>query len=256
MTTEPDLTQAIYLYGFIPANRIVPTMLGVDNLHFLELHACNGLDAVVSLVLLADFEGLDNEENAQYLAWITPRAYRHSMVIDKFMEQGAIYPLSFGTLFSSIDTLEQAMMERSDVVSASLQHISGCQEWSLEVTLDRNQAVDGLLAEGLRSGDISLPEASGRRHLEEQKLRRKLQAELNEWMDGVLVAIHESIKPLMRDSCQRKLTDNKLMHWAFLIPEVAVVLFQQRIDQIATNYQPYGFSFRVTGPWAAYSFAR
>jgi len=256
MTTAPDLTQAIYLYGFIPANRIAPSMLGVDNLHFLELHACNGLVAVVSLVLLADFEGLDSEENAQYLAWITPRAYRHSMVIDKFMEQGAIYPLSFGTLFSSIDTLEQAMMERSDVVSTSLQHISGCQEWSLEVTLDRNQAVEGLLAEGLRSGDISLPEASGRRHLEEQKLRRKLQTQLNEWMDGALAAIHESITPLMRDSCQRKLTDNKVMHWAFLIPEVAVILFQRRIDQIATDYQPYGFSFRVTGPWAAYSFAR
>lgn len=256
MTTEPDCTQAIYLYGFVLSNRVVPPILGVDDVHCVELYACNGLIAVVSLVLLVDFESLDCEDNARYLAWLTPRACRHSAVIDKFMEQGAIYPLSFGTLFSNVNALEQTMRQRSDEVSASLQHIADCQEWSLEVSLDRNQAVEGLLEEELSAGRISLPEAAGRRHLEEQKLRRNLHAQLSDWMESALVAIYESIQPMIRDSCQRKLTDNKVMHWAFLIPKEAVAMFQQRIDQIATDYQPYGFSFRVTGPWAAYSFAR
>jgi hypothetical protein len=147
MTIEPDSTQAIYVYGFVPSNRLAPAMLGVDDAHSLELHACDGLVAVVSLVLLVDFESFDSEDNSQYLAWLTPRACRHSAVIDKVMEQGAIYPLSFGTLFSSVNALELVMTQRSNDVSASLAHIADCQEWSLEVTVDRNQAVDNLLAE-------------------------------------------------------------------------------------------------------------
>jgi hypothetical protein len=256
MIIEPDSTQAIYLYGFVPSNRIAPAMQGVDDTHSLELHACDGLIAVVSLVLLVDFESIDTEDNTQYLAWLTPRACRHSAVIDKVMEQGAIYPLSFGTLFSSVNALEQVMMQRSNDVSAALQHIADCQEWSLEVTVDRNQAVENLLGEELSSGRISLPEASGRRHLEEKKLRRNLHAGLSDWMESTLVAIYERIEPMTRDACQRKPSDQKVMHWAFLIREDAVASFLPHIDQITTDYQPFGFNFRLTGPWAAYSFGR
>ena len=256
MSTQPDCTQAIYVYGFVPSNRVAPAMLGVDDAHSLELHVCDGLIAVVSLVILADFENVDSEDNAQYLAWLTPRACRHSAVIDKLMEQGAIYPLSFGTLFSSVSALEQVMTQRASDVSASLVHIADCQEWSLEVTVDRNQAVDCLLAEELSSGRISLPQASGRRHLEEQKYRRNLHAGLSDWMESTLLEIYESIQPMTRDGCQRKLTDHKVRHWAFLIPQDAAAAFLPHIDKIAVDYEPFGFSFRLTGPWAAYSFTR
>tara|TARA_B110000503_G_scaffold38105_1_gene62540 strand:- start:913 stop:1683 length:771 start_codon:yes stop_codon:yes gene_type:complete len=256
MTIEPDSTQAIYLYGFVPSHRFAPAMHGVDNTHSLELHGCSGLIAVVSLVQLVDFENIDSEDNAQYLAWLTPRAWRHSTVIDKVMEQGAIYPLSFGTLFSSVDALEQVMTQRSKNVSATLEHIADCQEWSLEVTVDRNQAVDNLLAEELSSGRVSLPEGSGRRHLEEQKLRRNLHTGLSDWIENTLVTIYESLQPMTRDTCQRKLSDQKVMHWAFLITDDAAASFLPHIDQIIIDYQPFGFDFRLTGPWAAYSFAR
>jgi hypothetical protein len=256
MIIEPDPTQAIYLYGFVPSNRVAPAMLGVDDAYSLELHGCGGLIAVVSLVLLVDFESIDSEDNAQYLAWLTPRACRHSAVIDKVMEQGAVYPLPFGTLFSSVNALEQVMTQRANDVTASLEHIVDCQEWSLEVTLDRNQAVDNLLREELSSGRISLSEASGRRHLEEKKLRRNLHAGLSDWIESTLVAIHDRIQPMTRDACERKLSDQKVMHWAFLIPEDAAASFLLHIDQITLDYQPFGFNFRLTGPWAAYSFAR
>jgi hypothetical protein len=256
MSIEPDSTQAIYLYGFVPSNRVAPVMLGVDDAHALELHACDALTAVVSLVMLVDFESFNSEDNSEYLAWLTPRACRHSAVIDKVMEQGAIYPLSFGTLFSSVNALEQVMTQRSNDVSASLAHIADCQEWSLEVTVDRNQAVDNLLAEELSSGRISLPQASGRRHLEEQKLRRNLHAGLSDWMDSMLLEIYESTQPMTRDTCQRKLTDHKVMHWAFLIPQDTAPEFLPHIDKMVTAYESFGFTFRLTGPWAAYSFAR
>jgi hypothetical protein len=173
------------------------------------------------------------------------------------MEQGSVYPLSFGTLFSSLSALEQEMInQRSTEVLAVLQHITGCQEWSLEATLDHKQAVDALLAEGLQAGRFSLPGAAGRRYLEEQKLRRTLSSELNDWLAQCLTSLQNELRPLMRDFRSRRLLDDKVLHWAYLLPEEQVAAFQEQVSTIASRYEAYGFSFRVTSSWSDYSFCQ
>lgn len=256
MITELQTTQAIYLYGFTLPNSVAPPIFGVDNQHPISAHQCAGLNAAISSVLLSDFTGEIGENNVQNVAWLTPRACRHALVVDKLMVQGPVYPLPFGTLFSSLSALEQEMQYRSTEVLEVLRHITGCQEWSLEATLDRKQAVDSLFAEGLHSGRFCLPEAAGRRHLEEQKLRRTLTAELNDWLAQCLTSLQDELRPLMRDSRSRRLLDDKVLHWAYLLSEGEVAAFQQQVADIADRYEAYGFSFRVTGPWAAYSFCQ
>lgn len=247
---------AIYLYGFALPDSVAPPILGVDDEHLISTHQCAGLKAIISSVALADFTGDIGENNVQNIAWLTPRACRHALVIDKLMEQGPVYPLSFGTLFSGLSALEREMTERSADVLAVLQQITGCQEWSLEATLDRKQAVDVLLTEGLQTGRFSLPEAAGRRHLEEQKLRRQLTAELNDWLTDCLTSLHNDLQPLTRDFRSRRLLDDKVLQWAFLLPVAQVVAFQHQVSVMANRYEVYGFRFRVTGPWAAYSFCQ
>jgi hypothetical protein len=167
-----------------------------------------------------------------------------------------VYPLPFGTLFSSIAALEQEMQRRSADVLAVLKHITGCQEWALEATLDRKQAVDTLLTEGLVAGRFSLPDSVGRRHLEEQKLRRILTADLNDWLVQCLVSLQTELQPFTRDFRTRRLLDDKVMNWAYLLPVEQVDSFQQQVADISQRYEAYGFSFRITGPWAAYSFCQ
>jgi len=254
--TEVQTTQAIYLYGFTLPCSVAPPVFGVDDYHPLSVHQCAGLNAVISSVLLSDFTGEIGENNVQNVAWLTPRACRHALIIDRLMDQGPVYPLSFGTLFSSVSALEQEMTHRSTEVLAVLQHITGCQEWSLEATLDRKQAVDSLFAEGLHSGRFCLPEAAGRRHLEEQKLRRTLSTDLHDWLAQCLTSMQNELRPLMRDFRSRRLLDDKVLHWAYLLPVKEVAAFQQQVTNIADRYEAYGFSFRVTGPWAAYSFCQ
>ncbi len=267
--TEVQTTQAIYLYGFTLPDSIAPPILGVDNQHPVSVHHCGGLNAVISSVLLSDFTGEIGENNVQNVGWLTPRVCRHALVIDGLiantasqsgtgaaMDQYPVYPLPFGTLFSSVSALEQEMTHRSTEVLAVLQHITGCQEWSLEATLDRKQAVDSLFAEGLHSGRFCLPEAAGRRHLEEQKLRRTLTTDLNDWLAQCLTSMQNELRPLMRDFRSRRLLDDKVLHWAYLLPVEKVAAFLQQVTNIADRYEAYGFSFRVTGPWAAYSFCQ
>ena len=256
MSVETQTVLAIYLYGFTLPELIPPTVLGIDNEHSISVHCCANLNAIISTTALADFTGELGETNLQNVAWLTPRAYRHAQVIDQCMEQGAVYPLSFGTLFSNIDALEQEMHRRAADVLAVLNHITGCQEWALEATLDRKQAVDTLLTEGLVSGRFSLPDSVGRRHLEEQKLRRRLTADLNDWLVECLTTLQAELQPFMRDFRARRLVDDKIVNWAYLLPVEQAEGFRQQVEDISHRYAVYGFNFRITGPWAAYSFCQ
>jgi hypothetical protein len=247
---------AIYLYGFTLSEVIEPKVLGVDNSHAVSTHRYADLNAIISPVALADFTGEVGEDNLQNVAWLTPRACRHALVIDKTMLSGSVYPVPFGTLFSNLQALEQEMQRRTTEVTTVLKHITGCEEWAVEASLERKQAVDALFSQGLQSGRFVLPDSVGRRHLEEQKLRRTLNNELNAWLVDCLSTLQSELMALAYDFRERRLSEEKVLHWAFLLPVEQVSAFQAQVADLTECYASYGFNFRVTGPWAAYSFCR
>ena len=251
-----DTTLAIYLYGFALADVSLSEMLGVDDSHPVISHHYAGINAILSTVALADFTGQRGEDNLQNVAWLTPRACRHALVIDKTMLQSAVYPVPFGTLFSNRQALEHEMQRRAPEVIIVLKHITHCEEWALEASLNRKQAVEALFIEGLQSGRFILPDSVGRRHLEEQKLRRLLNNELNTWLVDCLNAWQTKLSTVARDFCERRLSEDKILHWAFLLPIEKVAEFQAQVSDLTTYYASYGFNFRITGPWAAYSFCQ
>ncbi len=203
-----------------------------------------------------DYTGDLGEQHLQDIAWLGPRACRHAGVLDQAMATGPVFPLPFGTLFSGWSALEQAIEQRSAEITNTLRQVAGCQEWSVEGTLNHKQAVDFLLAEGLRSGLHRLPEAAGRRHLEEQKLRRTLAAQLEEWLDPRLADIHRALAALSRDSRPRRLLNDRVLHWAFLVPVNQIEAFRQTLDAITDSQTPTGLNLRLTGPWPAYTFCQ
>jgi len=173
---------------------------GVDENFPVRLHAHGELAAVVSGVEVRDFTGDQGENNLRDIAWLGPRACRHAAVLAETMTMGPVYPLPFGTLFSGLAALEHTIEARAPEIAEGLRQVTGCQEWSVEGTLDRKQAIDYLLLEGLRSGRYGLPETAGRRHLEEQKLRRTLAAGLDEWLAHRTSAIQQELALMSRDS--------------------------------------------------------
>ena len=251
-----DTTLAIYLYGFTLPEVNAPEIFGVDDNHAVSTHHCADLNAIFSSVALTDFTGEAGENNLQNVAWLTPRACRHAQVIDQCRLQGSVYPVPFGTLFSNTDALEQEMQRRATDVQIVLRHITGCEEWALEAILDRKQAVERRFVEGLKLGRFVLPESAGRRHLEEQKLRRSLNNELNDWLVDCLNDWQAELNTVARDFRSRRLSDDKVLHWAYLLPVEKVPTFQEQVADLTERYTCYGFSFRVTGPWAAYSFCQ
>ena len=263
-----DVPLAIYVYAFTSShlsqlplvkideeNQRTP-LLGVDDEHPLSFYQYEGLNAIISSVSLQDFIGETGELNVQNIAWLTPRACRHALVIDQLTLQSPVYPLSFGTLFSNLDALQQEMAQRSVEILHFLKLIDGCDEWSLEATLDQKKAVDYLFEQGLKDGRFLLPEGAGRRHLEEQKIRRFLTSDMSTWLESCLAKLDNDLLPLIRESRSRRLLDNKVLHEAYLVPVEHVQVFKDIVSLIESHYQVYGLNFRLTGPWAAYSFCQ
>ena len=248
--------EAVYLYCFTLPGLPPPIAAGLDADRPVGVHPCGGLAAVVGRVAVGDFTGELGEAHLQDIAWLGPRACRHAAVVEQAMAAGPVYPLPFGTLFSSIDALEQEAEKRADDIAAMLGHVADCQEWSVEGTLDSKQAVEHLLAEGLRSGRLSLPEAAGRRHLEEQKLRRMLASELNGWLARRMEAIQEALAAASRDMRPRRLLGEKVLHWAYLVPAGRAEDFGQAVAAQAGRHEAFGLRLRLTGPWPPYTFCQ
>ena len=248
--------KAVYVYCFSLPEISAPIGPGVDESRPIQVHTLGGLSAVVGWVALDDFTGESGEANLQDIAWLGPRACRHAVVVEQVMADAPVFPLPFGTLFSSLSALEQEIHRRSNEVASLLEQVAGCQEWSVEITLDRFKAIDYLLDEGLQSGLFKLPDSIGRRHLEEQKLRRQLSSDLDGWVNERMESLQQELMPLARDFRTRRLTENKISHWAYLVPVGQVQSFRLKVDYIAAQQEAYGLAFRLSGPWPPYTFCQ
>jgi len=255
-SSRPAEEEALYLYCFTQPGLAAPTSPGVDEARPVKIHVCGGLAAVVSRVAVQDFTGELGESHLQDIAWLGPRACRHAAVVEQAMAAGPVYPLPFGTLFSGPAALDQAIEQGAADIAAVLRQVAGCQEWSVEGTLDRRQTVDCLLDEGLQSGRLSLPEGAGRRHLEEQKLRRALALEIDDWLDRRMEAIQQELAALSRAHRPRRLLDDKILHWAYLVPTGQTDDFSVAVNAVASRHQAFGLRLRLTGPWPPYTFCQ
>jgi hypothetical protein len=253
---QASVGKAIYVYCFSLPDIPAPAGPGVDESQPIQVHTLGGLSAVAGWVALDDFTGVSGEANLQDIAWLGPRACRHAVVVEQVMAAAPVFPLPFGTLFSSLSALEQEIGRRSSEVASLLEQVAGCEEWSVEVTLDRLKSMDYLLSEGLQSGLFKLPDSAGRRHLEEKKLRRQVASDLDGWVDERMESLQQELMPLARDFRTRRLTENKISHWAYLVPVGQVPSFRVKVDYIAAREEEYGLAFRVSGPWPPYTFCQ
>lgn len=250
------MDEAVYLYCFTLPGLPAPAGPGVDEQRPILVHTHGGIAAVVAGVRVGDFTGEQGESHLRDIAWLGPRALRHAAVVEQAMAAGPVFPLPFGALFSGWVALDQAIEDRAAEITDSLRRVADCQEWSVEGTLDRQQAVTFLLKEGLQSGRFQLPEAAGRRHLEEQKLRRNLAAELNGWLEQRFLAMQQELAGLSRESRSRRLLEERILHWAYLVPAHQSEAFRRTVSAMTDLHAASGLRLRLTGPWPPYTFCQ
>lgn len=248
---------AIYVYGFCHAPSMLPIADAIDENYPLFAHEVNGLVAIVSLVKRGEFEGEEAETRLKDIVWLAPRIYRHSKVLEKILDLGCpVYPVNFGTLFSSLDALISTMHEQRNLILAHLEHVKGRQEWAIDIQFDQDQALEMLVAEAVSKGQLLLSTSMGRRHLEMQRYRANLITEMPIWLDGRLRSVADDLEVAAADHVERKVGGEKVANWAYLISAQEVQKFLLKVERLSQRESPWGLTLRCTGPWPPYSFCK
>ena len=254
---------ALYVYGFVPAD--VPMEIGatgVDGGHDVSLLPLGAIAAVVSPIAVEDLEAAEGEERALDMDWVAPRALRHEEVLEDVMQHAPVLPLTFGVIFSSEQALSAAVGPHLGRIAEFLEYIADKQEWAVKVYADPRKVREYLEHTEKALDPTRVPESPGARYFHERRLLRDLERRTVEERHDAAARIREDLAPSaiatksLRLS-ERELTgrsDDMVLNAAFLEQADDAEGFAQRVERLAEEYRPRGFTIEATGPWPPYSF--
>lgn len=257
------MDEAVYLYCFANA-RLLPPLegMGIDGENPLFLFVCNEVAAVVSAVSAEEFCGPEAEARLHDLAWVGPRACLHQEVIAGVMRGSPVLPVRFGTIFYSLESLEDRLRTHYGAVVNFLDRMVGREEWGVKVMWDRLKTHEELFTTMLADNAQRLSASPGTRYFQEQKIRseveKKLHRRLKETCDKVALGLEKIVSEIYARKVfpGRATGDNRKMfcNWAVLIAREDLPKLQEHISRDNESYSSLGLSFELTGPWPPYSF--
>lgn len=256
---------AYYLYCLTPSGcGVHASAIGVDGQHGVLVCACGEIGAVLSEVELGEFCGESAEARLQDLAWLGPRVCRHEAVIEEVMSRVPVLPARFATLFTSLDSLKQSVLEHREAITGFFTQLGDKQEWAVKGLLNRAGALERMgSSDQPAAEERALVTSPGTRYFEEKRIKTQLErdfslrlkefcrraaAELGTHADGfrerkVLVPVTSG-------------TDAEVvLNWAFLLSPAALEDFRVRLERFNGGEAFPGLILTLTGPWPPYSFA-
>jgi hypothetical protein len=262
MKTDSD--HIIYLYGFARTGILPePEKTGMDGCNPVFLHNHMDIAAVVSQVPFEEFRGPSAESRLNDLSWVGPRAVRHEEIVEEVIQYSPVFPARFGTLFSSMDSVERILKEHHDTILQFLEEVADKEEWSVKGLVDQVKAEAKIFSSLLSRDSKNLSSLSaGKRYFEKQRLRAGVKKALNDYLKEVCKELLGELSHHTSDFRERRVLqatapdgDNDMvLNWAFLVPRDKVSNIRALVDRANEDLGSQGLTFQISGPWAPYSF--
>ncbi len=105
--------------------------------------------ALVAIVPIGEYCGVDGERNLADAAWLAPRVRRHAELVNWTMPWSPVFPVPFGTLYKSFDSLTAFMRLHEEAIAAFLDGVADKEEWELRAgaKFDDPELLDRLACE-------------------------------------------------------------------------------------------------------------
>ena len=249
---------ALYAFCFVP-----PALDEAPGLTFadcgwedpIRLLPAAGLRAVVSDCPMDRFTGPEAEAQLADLTWVLPRAEAHDRVIARAMTAAPVFPLPFGTLFSSGAALAVEAAERRRTLLDFFARMGGREEWAVKALLDRERAIGARLAahypEAAESGGTA---AGGRGYLLKQRRRLEAERAVTPWLAAVVADLDAELRRCCESMVVRPARDPVVANRACLLPPGGAAVLRETIGQLAPALAAEGLDLHCSGPWPLYSF--
>jgi hypothetical protein len=198
------------------------------------------------------------------LTWVAPRALRHEEVIMAVMQQVAVLPARFGTVFSSLEAMAVPLRRHRDALSKFFLDAAGQKEWTLRGYVNMQQARSEVMAARLAAEKEQLAELTpGKRYFLEQKIKGAVDKDVAIWLKemerDILRVAHEASKGFSECRLQsRDVTgrdEEMFFHGAFLVPDASMEDMQRLLSDWNAAHQDAGLLLELSGPWPPFHFA-
>jgi hypothetical protein len=256
---------AFYLYCLTPSGSGVEADAapGVDARHPVLVRdlVCDGagIRAVYSEVGLDEFVGPAAEARLQDLAWLGPRVCRHEAVIEQAMSRTAVLPTRFATLFTSLESLENFVVEHQEAIHGFFAALGDRQEWAVKGLLDRAASLHQL---GQPTEERPSPVVSpGARYFEQRRLKAQAEREFSQRLKEFCRQMAAALGAQAGGFRERKVLTQEtggveaVLNWAFLLAPAQIEAFGAALDRLNGGEAFPGLKLVLTGPWPPFSFA-
>lgn len=260
-----DSGTAYYLYCLTPSGESAgASAAGVDGQHSVRVRACGEMGAVFSEVELEEFCGEAAEARLQDLAWLGPRACRHEAVIEEVMRRVPVLPARFATLFTSLESLEQSVLEHQEAIAGFFAQLGDQREWAVKGLLDRAGALEALRSPVPPTAEGPAPATSpGARYFQEKRIQARVERDFNLRLKEFCRRAAAALGAQAGGFRERKVLAASaegtgaevVLNWAFLLSPTALGDFRVHLDRFNGGEAFPGLTLTLTGPWPPYSFA-
>lgn len=255
----------VYLYGIVPGDAADPPgdLSGLEG-GPVRLLREGELAAAVSDVPATAYADEPLDARLGDLAWVGERGLAHERVLDWFAERGPVVPLSLFSLHRDDARVRARLADEAERVRPLLESLRGRTEWRVKLWRRDSVVAEHLdeLSPTLKGLAAEIEQAPpGRKYLLLKKRDSARAEELRRVSERVGQVLFEALRehadrgviiPATRGAPQ---TGHVLtLDSAWLVNEPAFTAFQQRLGELAGEFQPHGFEFEFTGPWPPYHF--
>lgn len=246
--------KGIYLYCFAENSRLYEVSSEAYQLDFA------GITALVTDVNLDDFTGETGEENLQNIEWLMPKVVLHEKVTETVLQNVAVFPVAFGSIFSSTDSLKVTVENNKETIVEFLNFTKNADEIGLKGFLDRESAKQKILQSDFADEYAELENLSaGKKFFAEKKLIEKAENLVNQRLAEICNQIAQKLSPLAQSAVQRKIVQSEdegeqVLNWAFLIEREKQSDFAQLVEEINAEISDFGLKLRLSSVLPPYSF--
>ena len=221
------------------------------------LDARGGLHIVVADAPLSKYGEAAIARGLANLEWVSRAAMAHERVVESFLSADAVLPMKLFTIFTSEERALAHVREERKRLDTLVRRVSGHDEWSIRVVLDRGRAE--------RAAPKSAPSSGGRTgvaYLARKKARRDAARELAERAQATVADLYDHLSARAKLAKRRTASElpaqggSLLLDAAFLVPRRRTASFKTLAGREAKAVARHGYGVTLTGPWPPYSFVQ
>lgn len=247
------------------------SLKGIDNMNEVYVIPYKELEAIVSRILLDEFDSEEIKRKAQEnLDWIKEKIVIHEKVVEEAMKRNgkvmSVIPMKFGTIFAGEKSLTKTLDEHYEQFKTALNKLEDKEEWGVKMYLTgKGQIEETIKAESEIIKEIEwkiagLPE--GIAYFHESELKEALSNEVVKKINKIKKNIYEELKLNAEDAIECKILEKEItgrlesmiLNASYLIKTEMVEEFIQSAERKNKELNPQGFSLEYSGPWPPYYF--